>query len=266
MTSRENNRQRGITGMLLFDRRNYLQLLEGVTDPVLSLFAVIKQDCRHAGIVKILQQPIVDRDFPDCAMEFRDLSPVGRDYPAGFGEFLEEHFDLGTLQPTGAAQLFGLFKKRSDTVAWSSGRDRIIGGTMSTRVVSELLASKNRQLFTILPEATVQEALEIMASKRISSLPVTRGAELVGILSERDYIRQSVPRRIAPWDVLVKDIMTADVICVTSDTPIRECMELMSSHRFRHLPVVDGKMLVGMLSISDIVRALQPARIDFPPD
>jgi CBS domain-containing protein len=137
---------------------------------------------------------------------------------------------------------------------------------MSTRVVSELLASKNRQLFTILPEATVQEALEIMASKRISSLPVTRGAELVGILSERDYIRQSVPRRIAPWDVLVKDIMTADVICVTSDTAIRECMELMSSHRFRHLPVVDGKMLVGMLSISDIVRALQPARIDFPPD
>jgi CBS domain-containing protein len=95
---------------------------------------------------------------------------------------------------------------------------------------------------------------------------VTRGAELVGILSERDYIRQSVPRRIAPWDVLVKDIMTADVICVTSDTTIRQCMELMSSHRFRHLPVVDGKMLVGMLSISDIVRALQPARIDFPPD
>ncbi|MGO9626975.1 MAG: CBS domain-containing protein, partial [Steroidobacteraceae bacterium] len=70
---------------------------------------------------------------------------------------------------------------------------------MSIRVVGELLASKDRQLFTILPEATVQEALEIMASKRISSLPVTRGAELVGILSERDYIRQSVPRRIAPW-------------------------------------------------------------------
>jgi CBS domain-containing protein len=137
---------------------------------------------------------------------------------------------------------------------------------MSTRAVRELLAGKNRQLFTILPEATVQEALEIMASQRISSLPVTRGANLVGILSERDYIRQSVPRRIAPWDVLVKDIMTENVICVTSDTTIRECMELMSSHRFRHLPVVDGKTLVGMLSISDIVRALRPARIDFPPD
>jgi CBS domain-containing protein len=135
---------------------------------------------------------------------------------------------------------------------------------MSTRVVRELLQGKDQQLFTIAPEATVQEALEIMASRRISSLPVTRGADLVGILSERDYIRQSVPKRIAPWDVLVKDIMTANVICVASDTPIRKCMELMSSHRFRHLPVVDGRTLVGMLSISDIVRALQPARIDFP--
>jgi CBS domain-containing protein len=137
---------------------------------------------------------------------------------------------------------------------------------MSTRVVRELLASKNRELFTILPEATVQEALEVMATKRISSLAVTRGADLVGILSERDYIRQSVPKRVAPWDVLVKDIMTAHVISVNSNTTIRECMELMSSHRFRHLPVVDGKTLVGMLSISDIVRALRPARIDFPPD
>jgi CBS domain-containing protein len=133
-------------------------------------------------------------------------------------------------------------------------------------MVSELLASKNRELFTIVPEATVQDALEVMATKRISSLPVTRGADLVGILSERDYIRQSVPKRVAPWDILVKDIMTADVISVSSNTTIRECMELMSRHRFRHLPVVDGKTLVGMLSISDIVRALRPARIDFPPD
>ena len=137
---------------------------------------------------------------------------------------------------------------------------------MSTRVVRELLASKNRELFTILPEATVQEALEVMATKRISSLPVTRGADLVGILSERDYIRQSVPKRVAPWDVLVKDIMTAHVLSVSSNTTIRECMELMSRHRFRHLPVVDDKTLVGMLSISDIVRALRPARIEFPPD
>jgi CBS domain-containing protein len=137
---------------------------------------------------------------------------------------------------------------------------------MSTRVVGELLASKDQQLFTISPDATVQEALEIMAAKRISALPVTRGSDLVGILSERDYIRQAVPKRVVPWDILVKDIMSKNVICVTSSTGVRECMELMSSHRFRHLPVVDGKTLVGMLSISDIVRALRPARIDFQPD
>jgi CBS domain-containing protein len=136
---------------------------------------------------------------------------------------------------------------------------------MSTRVVRDLLEGKVQQLLTILPEATVQEALEIMASKRISSLPVTIGADLVGIFSERDYIRRAVPKRIAPWDVLVKDIMTKEVVCVTMDNTIRECMELMSSHRFRHLPVVDAKLLVGMLSISDILKALRPARIDFPP-
>jgi CBS domain-containing protein len=136
---------------------------------------------------------------------------------------------------------------------------------MSTPVVRDLLEGKVQQLFTISPEATVQEALEIMASKRISSLPVMRGADLVGIVSERDYIRRAVPRRIAPWDVLVKDIMTEKVICVTSDNTIRECMELMSRHRFRHLPVVDAKLLIGMLSISDLLQALRPARIDFPP-
>lgn len=136
---------------------------------------------------------------------------------------------------------------------------------MSTRVVSELLESKGRQLFTIEAEATVQEALETMVSRRISSLPVMRGGELVGILSERDYIRKAVPRRVAPWDILVRDIMTEKVICVTPVDTIRECMELMCGNRIRHLPVVDGKVLVGMLSISDIVRALRPARIDFPP-
>jgi CBS domain-containing protein len=72
-------------------------------------------------------------------------------------------------------------------------------------------------------------------------------------------------KRLAPWDILVKDLMTENVICVSSGNTIRECMDLMCSNRIRHLPVVDGKTLVGMLSISDIIRALRPARIDFPP-
>ena len=135
---------------------------------------------------------------------------------------------------------------------------------MSTRVVRDLLQGKDQQLFTVAPDATVQAALEIMASKRVSSLPVMIDSELVGIFSERDYIRRAVPKRIAPWDVLVKDLMTDKVICVTADQSVRECMELMTGNKFRHLPVVDGKNLVGMLSISDILKALRPARIDFP--
>lgn len=136
---------------------------------------------------------------------------------------------------------------------------------MSTRAVSELLEIKDQQLFTVSPEATVQEALEMMVTKRISSLPVTRGADLVGIISERDYIRKAVPKRVVPWDILVKNIMTENVICVTRDNTIQECMEIMCNNRIRHLPVVDGKTLVGMLSISDIVRMLRPAHIEFPP-
>jgi CBS domain-containing protein len=135
---------------------------------------------------------------------------------------------------------------------------------MTTRVVRQLLEGKDQQIFTVSPEATVQEALELMVSKGVSSLPVISGPELVGIVSERDYIRKAVPRRIVPWELRVQEIMTRDVICVTRDTTIQECMERMSSNRIRHLPVVDGKKLVGVLSITDIVRALRPARIDFP--
>jgi len=135
---------------------------------------------------------------------------------------------------------------------------------MPTRLVKDLLAGKESRIFTIAPDATVQEALEVMVSNRISSLPVTRASELVGIISERDYIRKAVPRRVLPWEILVQEIMTADVICVAPADTIQECMRLMSTNRIRHLPVVDGTALIGMLSISDIVRALRPARIDFP--
>ena len=135
---------------------------------------------------------------------------------------------------------------------------------MATRLVSDLLHSKDAQVFSIGSEVTVQEALETMVAKGISSLAVTSGAALIGIVSERDYIRKAVPRRIVPWEIRVQDIMTREVICVTRDDTIQTCMERMSTNRIRHLPVVDGTALVGMLSISDVVRALRLARIEFP--
>lgn len=135
---------------------------------------------------------------------------------------------------------------------------------MGTRVVSDLLKDINRAIITIAPEASVQEALELMVSEGISSLPVTQGTELVGIISERDYIRKAVPRRIVPWEILVRDIMTVDVICVTRERSVQECIELMSGNRIRHLPVVENRTLIGILSITDVVRALRPAHIEFP--
>jgi CBS domain-containing protein len=135
---------------------------------------------------------------------------------------------------------------------------------MSSHLVKDLLLQKGAALFTTTLETTVQDALETMVTKGISSLAVLDGQELVGIISERDYIRKAVPKRIVPWELKVRDIMTADVISVTSENTVRECMELMSSKRIRHLPVVEGKKLIGMLSITDIIRALRPARIDFP--
>ena len=93
---------------------------------------------------------------------------------------------------------------------------------------------------------------------------MVQGNRLVGIISERDYIRKAVPRRVAPWDLQVRDLMTAQVICVSPSATIQECMERMSGNRIRHLPVLEGERLIGVLSITDVVRALRPARIDFP--
>jgi len=123
--------------------------------------------------------------------------------------------------------------------------------------VEEVLNSKQHQdLLTVEPDQTVQEALEIMAAHRVSSLPVLRGDSLVGIVSERDYIRKAVPRRVAPWDLKVREIMTEKVICVTRGDTVKECMRLMTSKGIRHLPVVNAGHLEDMVSITDVMRVL----------
>lgn len=128
--------------------------------------------------------------------------------------------------------------------------------------VQDLLDSKKNYLLTIRPDQTVQEALEIMAANRISSLPVTEHDRLVGIVSDRDYVRKVAPKRIVPWNVKVMEIMTQQVVSVTRFDSIRECMRLMSARGFRHLPVLADRKLVGIVSITDVVRALSrsPAR------
>ncbi len=122
--------------------------------------------------------------------------------------------------------------------------------------VRHLLDLKGRALFSIEPEDPVLEAIRMMADRHVGALLVMRGTELAGILSERDYARKVVLLGRSSAETPVWQIMTSPVITVSPDSSIQECMRLMTDHRIRHLPVMDGGRVVGMISIGDLVKAV----------
>ncbi|MCB1143275.1 MAG: CBS domain-containing protein [Leptospiraceae bacterium] len=122
--------------------------------------------------------------------------------------------------------------------------------------VENLLSSKPANLITIGPEASVFDALEIMAEKNIGALLVTEGKKMIGILSERDYARKVILKGKASKDTRVKEIMTSEVISVSTDHIVEECMHIMSSKHIRHLPVLNDGELKGIISIGDVVKAI----------
>lgn len=124
------------------------------------------------------------------------------------------------------------------------------------KTVAQLIAAKGSATWSIVPEASVYEALELMAERNVGALVVVDKGTLVGILSERDYARKVILLHRGSKDTKVAEIMTAGPVTVTSSTTITECMELMTDNRFRHLPVVDADVLVGIVSIGDVVRAV----------
>jgi CBS domain-containing protein len=119
--------------------------------------------------------------------------------------------------------------------------------------VADLLKLHSHPLRTITPDATVFEALQVLAEHEVGALLVVDGGRLAGIVSERDYTRKVALLGKNSRDIRVSDIMTRDVVVVSPRSRSRECMALMSSRRIRHLPVVDGDQPVGMLSIRDIL-------------
>lgn len=124
------------------------------------------------------------------------------------------------------------------------------------KTVRDLLAGKGHTVYSVSPDATVYEALGVMAEKGIGAVLVLDGDRVVGILSERDYARQVVLKGKTSKDTPVRDIMTPNVVFVGPDRTVEECLAIMTDRRCRHLPVlVDGK-LDGMLSIGDVVKAL----------
>ena len=120
--------------------------------------------------------------------------------------------------------------------------------------VRDLLQDKSKDLCTIDPDAHVFDALKLMAAKNVGALLVVRQGTLTGIISERDYARKVILHGKSSHDTPVKEIMTANPVCVQPGSTVAECMALMTDKRVRHLPVVENGKLLGVLSIGDLVK------------
>lgn len=120
--------------------------------------------------------------------------------------------------------------------------------------VNAILKAKGDVIFTITPDTMVYTALEIMVEKNVSALVVLEEGKLAGIFTERDYARKVILKGKASKETLIGEIMTSDLITVSSDTSIETCMRLMTGKLIRHLPVVDNGQLVGIISIGDVVK------------
>lgn len=121
---------------------------------------------------------------------------------------------------------------------------------------AQLLMRKNPAIYSIEPEDPVLEAIQQMAEHGIGALLVMKGSELTGIVSERDYARKVILKGRSASETPVWQIMSSPVLTVTPTHTVDQCMQLMTDRRVRHLPVVDGGRVIGVLSIGDLVRAV----------
>jgi CBS domain-containing protein len=124
------------------------------------------------------------------------------------------------------------------------------------KLVSEILNSKGHEIWAVKPDDTVFDSLQLMADKSIGALLVMNGDKLVGIVTERDYARKVILEGKSSKDSTVKEVMTTKVLCVSPERTVDECMALMTDKRARHLPVLDHKHVVGIVSIGDLVKAV----------
>ena len=126
--------------------------------------------------------------------------------------------------------------------------------------VRSMLRHKGTEIFWLTPEATVYEAVAMMADKSVGAMLVLSGGKLTGIVSERDYARKVILKGKHSHEMQVKEIMTSPVFTVSPSHSVEDCMRVITSHRIRHLPVMEGDALVGMVSIGDVVRSIISAQ------
>jgi CBS domain-containing protein len=119
--------------------------------------------------------------------------------------------------------------------------------------ISEILRHKGAAVWSISPDASVLEAIQLMADKNVGAVLVIENDKLVGIISERDYARKVVLKGKASRTTAVREVLSSRVIHVSPSQTVEDCMRLMTDHHIRHLPVLDGDKIVGVVSIGDLV-------------
>jgi CBS domain-containing protein len=122
--------------------------------------------------------------------------------------------------------------------------------------IRQLLEAKAKDIWSISPQATVYEALQIMFKKDVGALLVTDKGKLVGIFSERDYARKVILEERSSMNTTVGELMTKDVFYTDTKSTIQECMALMTAKRIRHLPVLENNKLIGIITIGDLVKQI----------
>src|SRR6266542_3624838 len=145
---------------------------------------------------------------------------------------------------------------RSDVLSRTRALSQSSCGSAAVKLkdsVELILKHKGSQVYSISADATVYEALETLAEKDVGALVVMNGTELAGVFSERDYCRKVILKGRSSKEMQVHEIMSSQVVTVNRKTTVDECMYLMTSKRFRHLPVVEAGTVVGVVSIGDLV-------------
>jgi CBS domain-containing protein len=126
--------------------------------------------------------------------------------------------------------------------------------------IAEILVVKNREVKTVASDATVFEAIKTMVESNVGSILVADGETIRGIFTERDYLRRIILQDRSSKTTKIGEVMTSKLICVDPQRTVEDCMAIMTQERIRHLPVMEGGVLVGIVSIGDLVKFLSMQR------